>query len=215
MVVLKPPHYSNNTGDFLKKSPLLLFLTHVAHNYGQLFFLTRDVGQGWCYYLQSTFSRGVRFYLLKKIYFAGKNGSVLIELASTVIHSFDRLSFYVRHQVIHLFTWPGLPDGLFSNQISQFWRAVEWKTFGIFYDNLEYYTAIWYKLWPLGIVCGHLVQFSHFGTFGPRKIWQPCTWPNLFSAICPLIKALFKLSWIWSSCRRSTGALEKVDRNVN
>jgi hypothetical protein len=42
---------------------------------------------------------------------------------------------------------PGLPDGLFSNQISQFWENLE--GFGIenvviFYDHLEYFTAIWY-----------------------------------------------------------------------
>jgi hypothetical protein len=34
--------------------------------------------------------------------------------------------------------------------------------------------VIWYNLWPLDIVCGHLVHLSHFGIFGPRKIWQPC-----------------------------------------
>jgi hypothetical protein len=44
----------------------------------------------------------------------------------------------------------------------------------IFYDHLEYFTAIWYYLWPFGIVCGHLVYFSRFATFGPREIWQPC-----------------------------------------
>jgi hypothetical protein len=41
---------------------------------------------------------------------------------------------------------------------------------GIFYDHLEYFTAIWYNLWPFSIVCGHLVYFSHFGVFGPRKM---------------------------------------------
>jgi hypothetical protein len=35
--------------------------------------------------------------------------------------------------------------------------------------------AIWYNLWQFGIVCGHLVYYSHFGTIGSRKIWQPCT----------------------------------------
>jgi hypothetical protein len=45
---------------------------------------------------------------------------------------------------------------------------------GIFYDLLEYFFVIWNNLWPFGIVCGHFVQyFSRFGTFGPRKIWQP------------------------------------------
>jgi hypothetical protein len=38
--------------------------------------------------------------------------------------------------------------------------------FGIF-------TSIWYNVWPFEIVCGHLEYFSHFGMFGPRKIWQP------------------------------------------
>jgi hypothetical protein len=33
---------------------------------------------------------------------------------------------------------------------------------GIFYDHLEYFTAIWYILWPFGIVCGHLVYFIPF-----------------------------------------------------
>jgi hypothetical protein len=37
----------------------------------------------------------------------------------------------------------------------------------IFYNCLEHFTAIWYNLWPFGIVCCHLV-FFRFG------IWQPC-----------------------------------------
>jgi hypothetical protein len=45
---------------------------------------------------------------------------------------------------------------------------------GIFYDHLEYCMAIRYNLWPFGIVCGHLLYFSRFGMFGPRKICQPC-----------------------------------------
>jgi hypothetical protein len=43
----------------------------------------------------------------------------------------------------------------------------------IFYDHLEYFTAIWYNLWPFGTFCGHLVYFLRFGMFGTRKIWQP------------------------------------------
>jgi hypothetical protein len=43
----------------------------------------------------------------------------------------------------------------------------------IFYDRLEYFTAIWYNEWPFGIVCGNLVYFLRFGMFGPRQIWQP------------------------------------------
>jgi hypothetical protein len=56
-----------------------------------------------------------------------------------------------------------------------------WVNFGglkieyvcIFYNHLEYFTATWYNLWLFGIVCCDLVYFSHFGMFGPRKIWQP------------------------------------------
>jgi hypothetical protein len=43
----------------------------------------------------------------------------------------------------------------------------------IFYDHLEYILVIWYKLWPFGIVCGHLVYFLRLGMFWPRKMWQP------------------------------------------
>jgi hypothetical protein len=32
---------------------------------------------------------------------------------------------------------------------------------GIFHDHFEHFTAIWYNLWPLGIVGGHLVYFPN------------------------------------------------------
>jgi hypothetical protein len=70
----------------------------------------------------------------------------------------------------------GLPDGLFSNQnrnLGKFWRALEWKMLLYFMIIWNILRHIWYKLWPFGIVCGHLVYFSHFGVFRPRKIWQP------------------------------------------
>jgi hypothetical protein len=41
---------------------------------------------------------------------------------------------------------------------------------GIFYDHLEYCMAIWYNLWPFGIVCGHLLFFP---------IWIVLTKKNL------------------------------------
>jgi hypothetical protein len=59
-------------------------------------------------------------------------------------------------------------------ELGKLWRTLlGTETVVIFYDPLEYFTAIWYNLWPFGIVCGHLVYFSLFGMFGPRKIWQP------------------------------------------
>jgi hypothetical protein len=72
----------------------------------------------------------------------------------------------------------GLPDGLFSNQKSRLGKNLEGlgiENVVTFYDHLEYFTAIWHNLQPFGIVCGHLVYFSRFGMFGPRKIWQPCS----------------------------------------
>jgi hypothetical protein len=83
----------------------------------------------------------------------------------------------------------GLPDGLFSNQKSEFGYilvGLGMEKVGIFYDYLEYFTAIWYILWPFGIVCGHLVYFSRFGTLRPRKIWQPC--PNL-TYVCTYVRS--------------------------
>jgi hypothetical protein len=44
----------------------------------------------------------------------------------------------------------------------------------IFQDHLEYFVAIWHNVCMA--VCGHLVYFSLFGMFGPRKIWQPWSW---------------------------------------
>jgi hypothetical protein len=45
---------------------------------------------------------------------------------------------------------------------------------------LVYFLTIWNILWPFGIIHihlvqfdGHLLYFSQFGMFGPRKIWQP------------------------------------------
>jgi hypothetical protein len=56
-----------------------------------------------------------------------------------------------------------------------FLEGLGMENVGIFYDHFEYFTPIWYNSWPLGIVGGHLVYFSLFGMFGPRKIWQPCS----------------------------------------
>jgi hypothetical protein len=46
---------------------------------------------------------------------------------------------------------------------------------GIFYDRLEYFMAIWYNLWPFGIVCGHLLYFF--------QIWNVWTKKNLATLV--------------------------------
>jgi hypothetical protein len=69
-----------------------------------------------------------------------------------------------------------LPDGLAKDLKYQFWYILEGqglKNVSIFHANLVYFMAIWNNLWPFGIVSGHLVYFSSYGMFGPRKIWQP------------------------------------------
>jgi hypothetical protein len=56
---------------------------------------------------------------------------------------------------------------MFSNQKYHFGMALEglgMANVGIFDSNLEFLTAIWYILWPIGTFCGHLVYiFSRFG----------------------------------------------------
>jgi hypothetical protein len=55
-----------------------------------------------------------------------------------------------------------LPDGIFPNQKSQFGlilQALAMEDVGIFYGNLDYFTAIWSILRPFGISCGHWVDF--------------------------------------------------------
>jgi hypothetical protein len=71
---------------------------------------------------------------------------------------------------------PGLPDGLFSNQKSKFGRilvGLAMENLGIFYNHLVYFTAIINILCTFGIFCVHLVNFTPFWYFAPRKIWQP------------------------------------------
>jgi hypothetical protein len=65
-----------------------------------------------------------------------------------------------------------LPDGIFSNQKSQFGYFLEslaLEDVGIFYGRLVYFTAICEMLWPFDTVSFNLVYFTRFG----KKIWQP------------------------------------------
>jgi hypothetical protein len=69
-----------------------------------------------------------------------------------------------------------LPDGLFSNQKSQFWgkfwKVCQWEMlvflcpFCILCGQMVYFMSFWYILWRFGI-------FSPFWYVVPRKIWQP------------------------------------------
>jgi hypothetical protein len=89
----------------------------------------------------------------------------------------------------------GLPDIKFHTKVPIwvyiFCSALEWKmlvyfmTISNILQHLVYYMAIWYIIWPFGILYGHLVYYMaiwyiwcSFGIFYPhvvpRKIWQPC-----------------------------------------
>jgi hypothetical protein len=69
---------------------------------------------------------------------------------------------------------------------------------GIFYDHLEYFMAVWYNLWPVGIVCGNLVCFSQFGMFGSRKNLAtlfgrriPSHQAHMYESLWPLVHLKF------------------------
>jgi hypothetical protein len=73
-----------------------------------------------------------------------------------------------------VYFYAGLPDGIFSNQKSQFGKVLEglaMEDVSLFYANLAYFKAICYILKPFGILCGH------FGLFSQVSIC--CTYKNL------------------------------------
>jgi hypothetical protein len=43
----------------------------------------------------------------------------------------------------------------------------------IFYDHLECFTAIWYDIWPIGIVCSRLVYFYILVCLDQEKSGNP------------------------------------------
>jgi phosphotransferase system glucose/maltose/N-acetylglucosamine-specific IIC component len=56
---------------------------------------------------------------------------------------------------------------------SQLWSNLEGLGFEnvvIFYDHLEYFTAIWYNLWPFGIFCGYLVFFTFWYVWTKKNL---------------------------------------------
>jgi hypothetical protein len=66
---------------------------------------------------------------------------------------------------LELSTGAGLPDGLFSNQKSQFWINFGGPCNG----------KSWYILWPFGLFYCYWKYLMAIWYFVPRKIWQPWT----------------------------------------
>jgi hypothetical protein len=79
----------------------------------------------------------------------------------------------------------GLPDCQTQNtNLGKFWRALQWKIlvyftaiwyilwpFGILYGHLVYCMVNWYILWPFGIFYGHLVCFTYGRLVYFMAIW--------------------------------------------
>jgi hypothetical protein len=66
---------------------------------------------------------------------------------------------------------------IFSNQKSQFVYILEClgiENVGILFGH---FTVTWYILLPIGIICGNLVYFSHFGILYQDKTGSPGVHP--------------------------------------
>jgi hypothetical protein len=65
----------------------------------------------------------------------------------------------------------GLPDGLFSNQQSQFGKILEGLAMLVYFMTI--WSILWpleiFYMWPFGIFCGNLVFFPRFGILDQEK----------------------------------------------
>jgi hypothetical protein len=68
-----------------------------------------------------------------------------------------------------------LPNGFQPKSQFGYILGLGMDNVGIFYGELEHFTAICYILLPFGIYCGHFLYFLPFWFIVPRKIWQPCS----------------------------------------
>jgi hypothetical protein len=72
--------------------------------------------------------------------------------------------------------YPGLPDGLFSNEKSKFGSILEvlrMENDGIFYVPWEYITAIWHTLSSFGNFVVICYIFPRFGILSQEKSGKP------------------------------------------
>jgi predicted membrane-bound spermidine synthase len=78
---------------------------------------------------------------------------------------------------------PGLPDGIFSNQKSQFGQILEglgMEKTGILYGYLEYIAAIWYILWLFGNLVTVRYIFSPVLVYCVEKNLATLAWTSGF-----------------------------------
>jgi hypothetical protein len=73
---------------------------------------------------------------------------------------------------------PGLPDGKFSKRnpyLGKFWWAIEYKILVYYMNIMEYFTYIWYILWPIGNIVVIWYIFYRFGILCQDKSGNPVT----------------------------------------
>jgi hypothetical protein len=69
--------------------------------------------------------------------------------------------------------------------LGKFWRALEWKML-VFYGHLEYFTVIWYILWPFGKVVVIWYIFPRVGKLCHEKSGNPTSDPLCLSSSAPI-----------------------------
>jgi hypothetical protein len=72
-----------------------------------------------------------------------------------------------------------LPDGIFSNQKSQFGSILEglgMVKVGIFFGSLEFIMDIWYMLWTFVNLVAIWYIFPRFGTLCQETSGNPAQW---------------------------------------
>jgi hypothetical protein len=111
-------------------------------------------------------------------------------------------------------TSPGLPDGFFSNQKSQFGYILEGprlENVDTFYGHLEYFTDIWDILGPFGTFCDNLVHFSNFGMLCQENSGNPVAnlAPVLRVQFCVKGFHVFGRVLFALACASQTGKLKK------
>jgi hypothetical protein len=74
---------------------------------------------------------------------------------------------------------PGLPDGIFFNQKSQFRSLLEGLSMeddGVFYGHLVHFQTVWSIFRPFGPFSDHLVYFMAIWYIFPVSVFFPPLW---------------------------------------
>jgi hypothetical protein len=131
----------------------------------------------WPTFLQTHLVTLVKIYVYtEKLFFFDEQ--ILIRSRTCMLQNHMLLLF---EKNLVSWSWPGLPDGFFSDQKSQFGYILDDVGFEIllytYFDHLEYFTTIIKMLRAFGNFVVIWYIFSLLWYLVPRKIWQPWSWP--------------------------------------